>query len=158
MPRPPIDLHQKVRDILAHVAPLPAEAATPLAHCDRTSMDLWNLLRYVERVFRQLAAGGRRGHKDVWVGPHGRRGCGDAPALSRERDRRQGRGNLFIQNPERRFFWLVVLANEATLNGALNGARRLQWPRHRALGSGREAAGVGGAFSEGNRCHRSSEG
>jgi hypothetical protein len=54
MPRQPIDLHRKVRDILAHVAPLPAEAGTPLAHCDRTSIDLWNLVRYVERAFGQL--------------------------------------------------------------------------------------------------------
>jgi hypothetical protein len=55
MPRPPIDLHQKVRDILAHVAPLPLEAGTPLAHYNRSSTDLWNLLLYVERAFGQVA-------------------------------------------------------------------------------------------------------
>ena len=54
MPRPPIDLHQKVRDILAHTDPLPAEAGAPLAHYDRSSTDLWNLLQYVERAFGQL--------------------------------------------------------------------------------------------------------
>jgi hypothetical protein len=41
MPRPPIDLHRKVRDILGHIAPLSAEAATPLAHYNRSSTDLW---------------------------------------------------------------------------------------------------------------------
>jgi hypothetical protein len=55
MPRPPIDLHRKVREILAHVDPLPAEAGTPLAHYNRSSTDLWNLLLYVERAFGQLA-------------------------------------------------------------------------------------------------------
>src|SRR5262245_377177 len=54
MPRPPIDLHQKVRDVLAHVNPLPAEAGTPLAHYQRSSTDLWNLVLYVERNFGQL--------------------------------------------------------------------------------------------------------
>jgi hypothetical protein len=49
MPRPPIDLNRKVREILAHADPLPAEASTPLAHCNRSSTDLWNLLLYVER-------------------------------------------------------------------------------------------------------------
>jgi hypothetical protein len=54
MPRPPIDLHQKVRAILAHVDPLPAEAGAPLAHDYRSSTDLWNLLLYLERAFGQL--------------------------------------------------------------------------------------------------------
>jgi hypothetical protein len=54
MPRRPINLHRKVREILSHVDPLPAEADTPLAHCNRSSTDLWNLLLYVERAFGQL--------------------------------------------------------------------------------------------------------
>jgi hypothetical protein len=54
MPRPPIDLHQKVRDILDHVNPLPAEAGAPLSHYNRSSTDLWTLLSYVERNFGQL--------------------------------------------------------------------------------------------------------
>jgi hypothetical protein len=54
MPRPPIDLHRKVREILTHVEPLPAEAGTPLAHYNRSSTDLWTLLQYVERNFSQL--------------------------------------------------------------------------------------------------------
>jgi hypothetical protein len=54
MPRPPVDLHRKVREILDHVDPLPAEAGAPLAHFNRSSTDLWNLLLYVERAFAQL--------------------------------------------------------------------------------------------------------
>jgi hypothetical protein len=54
MPRPPIDLHQKVREIFAHVNPLPAEAGAPLSHYNRSSTDLWSLLSYVERNFGQL--------------------------------------------------------------------------------------------------------
>ncbi|MFO0843420.1 MAG: hypothetical protein U0797_13645 [Gemmataceae bacterium] len=55
MPRPPINLNQKVREILAHVDPLPPEADTPLAHFNRSGTDLWNLLLYVERNFGQLS-------------------------------------------------------------------------------------------------------
>lgn len=55
MPRPPINLHQKVRDILGHVDPLPPEADTPLTHFRRSGADFWNLLLYVERNFGQLA-------------------------------------------------------------------------------------------------------
>jgi hypothetical protein len=54
MPRPPINLNQKVREILGHVDPLPPEADTPLAHFNRSGTDLWNLLLYVERNFGQL--------------------------------------------------------------------------------------------------------
>jgi hypothetical protein len=43
-----INLHQKVRDILAHTVPLPAEAETPIGHYKRSSLDLWNLLEYIE--------------------------------------------------------------------------------------------------------------
>ncbi len=55
MPRPPINLNQKVREILGHVDPLPPEADTPLAHFNRSGTDLWNLLLYVERNFGQLS-------------------------------------------------------------------------------------------------------
>ncbi len=54
MPRPPIDLNRKVREIVGHVEPLPAEAATPLRHYERSSTDLWNLVCYIERAFGQL--------------------------------------------------------------------------------------------------------
>jgi hypothetical protein len=54
MPRPPINLNQKVREILAHVHPLPPEADAPLAHYNRSGTDLWNLVLYVERNFGQL--------------------------------------------------------------------------------------------------------
>src|SRR4051794_16115279 len=54
MPRPPVDLHRKVLEILDHVDPLPAEASAPLAHYNRSSTDLWNLLLYVERAFAQV--------------------------------------------------------------------------------------------------------
>lgn len=53
MPRPPIDLVRKVKDIAQHVQPLPPEAGTPLAHYRRTSTDLWNSVLYVERAFTQ---------------------------------------------------------------------------------------------------------
>ena len=56
MPRPPVDLHRKVLEILDHVDPLPAEASAPLAHYNRSSTDLWNLLLYVERAFAQVDA------------------------------------------------------------------------------------------------------
>jgi hypothetical protein len=54
MAQPRIDLHRKVRDVLGHVDPLPAEASMPLAHYDRSSTDFWNLLRYVERAFGKV--------------------------------------------------------------------------------------------------------
>src|SRR5438094_670211 len=41
------------RLILAHVNPLPAEAA-PLSHYNRSSIDLWNLVLYIERNFGEL--------------------------------------------------------------------------------------------------------
>ena len=53
MPRPPIDLGRKVKDIVQHVQALPIEAGTPLAHYRRTSTDLWNSILYVERAFEQ---------------------------------------------------------------------------------------------------------
>jgi hypothetical protein len=53
MPRPPIDLARKVKDVVQHVQALPVEAGTPLAHYQRTSTDLWNSFLYVERAFSQ---------------------------------------------------------------------------------------------------------
>lgn len=49
MPRPPVDFAATTASLLAHVADLPPEAATPLAHYKRASADAWNLVRYVER-------------------------------------------------------------------------------------------------------------
>ena len=54
MPRPPIDLPSKIRNILAHVEPLPPEAGNPLSHYRRSGTDLDNLLRYAERNFGLL--------------------------------------------------------------------------------------------------------
>jgi hypothetical protein len=54
MPRPPLNLHRMVREILSHVDPLPPEAGIPLAHYTRSSTDLWNMLRYMERAFEEL--------------------------------------------------------------------------------------------------------
>jgi hypothetical protein len=51
MPRPPIDLPRKIKDILRHVQPLPPEAGAPLSHHQRTSTDIWNLVQYVEKTF-----------------------------------------------------------------------------------------------------------
>ncbi len=36
MPRPPVDLPRKIRDILQHVQPLPDEARAPILHYRRT--------------------------------------------------------------------------------------------------------------------------
>src|SRR6266852_3157243 len=55
MPRRPTNLHQKVREILGHVNPLPAEAGAPLSHYTRSITDLWAMLLYVKRNFDQLS-------------------------------------------------------------------------------------------------------
>jgi hypothetical protein len=52
--RPPIDLRQRIKDILTHVEPLPREAETPLPHYWRSGIDTWNLLAYIERNFGRL--------------------------------------------------------------------------------------------------------
>jgi hypothetical protein len=52
MPRPPIDLDRKIREILQHTQTLPTEAAVPISHYRRTSNDLWNLLEYIDRKIR----------------------------------------------------------------------------------------------------------
>src|SRR5947199_9988593 len=53
MPRPPINLAQKIRDILRHVQPLPDEAKVPILHYGRTVADIWGALDYVERAIEQ---------------------------------------------------------------------------------------------------------
>ena len=49
MPRQPINLHQKIREMLQHTAPLPAESGRPIDHFDRTTNDNDGFMRYVER-------------------------------------------------------------------------------------------------------------
>lgn len=56
MPRPPINLGRKIKDILKHAEPLPPEAGTPLAHYRRSGTDLWNMLEYVRRALDQLGS------------------------------------------------------------------------------------------------------
>jgi hypothetical protein len=51
MPRPPIDLARKIKDILRHVRPLPDEAKAPILHYRRTSADISSSLAYIERAF-----------------------------------------------------------------------------------------------------------
>ena len=54
MPRPPIDLTRKIKDILQHHGPLPLEAEIPLAHFERSVADVWNMLLYFERMVDEL--------------------------------------------------------------------------------------------------------
>ncbi len=49
MPQPPIDLGDKIREILRHVEPLPPEASAPYQNYERSVADLWNLRNYVGR-------------------------------------------------------------------------------------------------------------
>ncbi len=53
MPRLPIDLPRKIKDILKHVRQLPDDARAPILHYRRTGADLWGSLGYVERVIDQ---------------------------------------------------------------------------------------------------------
>ena len=53
MPRPPVDLTRKIKDILLHVQPLPDEAKAPILHYRRTVADIWGALGYVERAIGQ---------------------------------------------------------------------------------------------------------
>jgi hypothetical protein len=46
---PSVNLHQKVRDILSHLAPLPIGADSPIQHFSLTSGDLDRTLDYLER-------------------------------------------------------------------------------------------------------------
>ena len=50
MPRPPVDLARKIKDILRHVQPLPDEAKAPILHYRRTGADIWGALAYIERA------------------------------------------------------------------------------------------------------------
>src|SRR5262245_43669798 len=49
MPRPPIDLARKIKDIPLHTEPLPDKAKSPILHYQRTGTDIWNALGYVEK-------------------------------------------------------------------------------------------------------------
>lgn len=49
MPRPPIDLSQKIKDLIGHSESLPPESASPLQHYWRSTADVLNLLQYVAR-------------------------------------------------------------------------------------------------------------
>lgn len=53
MPRPPVDLARKIKDILQHVQPLPDEAKAPIIHYRRTGTDIWTSLAYVEGALQQ---------------------------------------------------------------------------------------------------------
>ena len=50
MPRPPLDLARKIKDILLHTEPLPDEAKSPILHYRRTGTDIWNALNYVDKA------------------------------------------------------------------------------------------------------------
>lgn len=52
MPRPPIDLHQKVRDLFRHTEALPAELSSPIVNYERTLDGYLALLKYVEDHLR----------------------------------------------------------------------------------------------------------
>jgi hypothetical protein len=54
MPFSPTDLAQKIRDMIAHVVPLPPEAGAPLTHYELSICDIWTLLLYFERNLRRL--------------------------------------------------------------------------------------------------------
>ena len=53
MPRPPIDLARKIKDILHHVEPLPDEARAPILHYRQTGAAIWASLAYIEGAFEQ---------------------------------------------------------------------------------------------------------
>jgi hypothetical protein len=48
MPRPPINLHQKVREVLQHTSPLPPEADRPIQHFERSLNAGLLLLNYID--------------------------------------------------------------------------------------------------------------
>jgi hypothetical protein len=58
MPRPPIDLGQKIREMVSHTTPLPPEAAAPLPHYRRSGLDIRNLLQYIEDNLARLTLQG----------------------------------------------------------------------------------------------------
>jgi hypothetical protein len=53
MPRPPVDLTQKIKDILRHVQPLPDEEKVPIRHYKRTAEDILGSLAYVEKAIAE---------------------------------------------------------------------------------------------------------
>ncbi len=53
MPRPPIKLGRKIKDILRHTQPLPDEAKAPILHYRQTVAEIWGALAYVERAIDQ---------------------------------------------------------------------------------------------------------
>src|SRR5260221_530140 len=53
MPRPPVDLARKIKDILQHVHPLPDDAQAPILHYRRTSAEVWGSLAYIERAINE---------------------------------------------------------------------------------------------------------
>src|SRR5690348_13418247 len=53
MPRPPVDLARKIKDVVRHVQSLPDEAKAPILHYWRTGADNWVSLAYLERAARK---------------------------------------------------------------------------------------------------------
>src|SRR5437667_4352193 len=53
MPRPPINLTRKIKDILHHVEPMPDEARAPILHYRQTGGAIWGSLAYIEGTFEQ---------------------------------------------------------------------------------------------------------
>ncbi len=53
MPRPPLDLGRKIKDILRRTQPLPDEAKAPILHYRQTVADIMGALAYVERAIGQ---------------------------------------------------------------------------------------------------------
>jgi hypothetical protein len=54
MPRPPIDLHAKITDILDHVGPMAPEASAPLDHFKVAVNALTNMGKYLVRPFESV--------------------------------------------------------------------------------------------------------
>src|SRR5262249_35135297 len=48
MPRAKTDLHQKIREILQHTSPMPAESTCPIRHLDRAVNSIPALLEYID--------------------------------------------------------------------------------------------------------------
>ena len=48
MPRPPIDLHEKVRDVLKHTETLPAQLSSPIVNYERSVSACLALMKYID--------------------------------------------------------------------------------------------------------------
>jgi hypothetical protein len=48
MPRPSIDLHQKVRELLSHVSPPPPESDRPIDHFEHAANETLALIKYID--------------------------------------------------------------------------------------------------------------